>query len=86
MAPLGVYGASKLSGEQAIRALLAQHLILRTAWVFGASGGNFVRTMLRLAETKSQLGVVGDQFGAPTSARSIATAIASLFSDEGGRQ
>ena len=77
--PLGVYGQSKLAGEEAIRATLRQHLILRTAWVFGASGGNFVKTMLRLAETRSQLTVVGDQFGAPTSARAIAKAIAFLI-------
>ena len=80
VAPLGVYGASKFAGEEAIRSTLARHIILRTAWVFGASGGNFVKTMLRLAETRSQLGVVGDQYGAPTSARGIAKAIASLLS------
>ena len=78
VAPLSVYGASKLAGEEAIRAVLTQHLILRTAWVFGVSGGNFVKTMLRLAETRSELGVVGDQHGAPTSARGIAKAIATI--------
>ena len=78
VAPLGVYGASKLAGEEAIRAALTQHLILRTAWVFGVSGGNFVKTMLRLAQTRSELGVVGDQHGAPTSARGIAKAIATM--------
>lgn len=78
VAPLGVYGASKLAGEEAIRAALTQHLILRTAWVFGVSGGNFVKTMLRLAQTRSELGVVGDQHGAPTSARGIAKAIATI--------
>lgn len=80
VAPLGVYGASKFAGEEAIRSKLARHIILRTAWVFGASGGNFVKTMLRLAETRSQLGVVGDQYGAPTSARGIAKAIATMLS------
>jgi len=80
VAPLGVYGASKLAGEEAIRSILERHIILRTAWVFGASGGNFVKTMLRLAETRSELGVVGDQYGAPTSARGIAKAIATLLS------
>lgn len=79
VAPLGVYGASKFAGEEAIRSTLARHIILRTAWVFGASGGNFVKTMLRLAETRSELGVVGDQYGAPTSARGIAKTIASLL-------
>ena len=78
VAPLGVYGASKLAGEEAIRAAVTQHLILRTAWVFGVSGGNFVKTMLRLAQTRSELGVVGDQHGAPTSARGIAKAIATM--------
>lgn len=78
VAPLSVYGASKLAGEEAIRAVLTQHLILRTAWVFGVSFGNFVKTMLRLAETRSELGGVGDQHGAPTSARGIAKAIATI--------
>ena len=64
VAPLGVYGASKLAGEEVIRSTLDRHIILRTAWVFGASGDNFVKTMLRLAETRSELGVVGDQYGA----------------------
>ena len=62
-----------------IRSKLERHIILRTAWVFGASGVNFVKTMLSLAETRSELGVVGDQYGAPTSARGIAKAIATLL-------
>ena len=78
VAPLGVYGASKLAGEEAIRAALTEHLILRTAWVFGVSGANFVKTMLGLAQTRNELGVVGDQYGAPTSARGIANAIATM--------
>jgi dTDP-4-dehydrorhamnose reductase len=86
VAPLGVYGASKLSGEEAIRAVLAQHLVLRTAWVFGASGGNFVKTMLRLAETRPELGVVDDQHGGPTSARSIAKAISCMVLQMCGAQ
>ena len=80
MAPLGVYGASKLAGEEAVRATMQRYIILRTSWVFGASGNNFVKTMLRLAKTRTELGVVGDQFGAPTSARGIAKAIASVIS------
>lgn len=80
VAPLGIYGSSKLAGEDAIRATLERYIILRTSWVFGASGNNFVKTMLRLAETRGELGVVGDQFGAPTSARGIAKAITSVIS------
>lgn len=80
VAPLGVYGASKLAGEEVVRSTLQRHIILRTAWVFGTSGGNFVKTMLRLAETQSELGVVGDQYGAPTSAKGIAKAIAIILS------
>lgn len=80
VSPLGVYGASKLAGEEAIRSALPRHIILRTAWVFGATGNNFVTTMLRLAESRAELGVVGDQFGSPTSARGIAKTIAILVS------
>lgn len=80
VAPLCVYGASKLAGEEAIRSILARHIILRTSWVFGVSGGNFVKTMLRMAETRNELKVVGDQYGAPTSARGIAKTISTLIS------
>jgi dTDP-4-dehydrorhamnose reductase len=72
VAPQSVYGASKEAGEQAIRASGCRHLILRTSWVFAARGGNFAKTMLRLAQEKEQLKVVGDQYGAPTSAELIA--------------
>lgn len=80
VSPLSVYGASKLAGEEAARKTLPRHLILRTAWVFGSKGNNFVKTMLRLAQSKTEIGVVGDQFGAPTSARSIAKTIVTLVS------
>lgn len=78
-APLGVYGASKLAGEEAIRASGARHAILRTAWVYAAHGRNFLLTMLRLANERDELRVVADQFGAPTPAAWIADATASIL-------
>lgn len=78
VAPLGVYGASKEAGEQAIRAATDQHIILRTAWVFGALGHNFVKTMFRLATTRPELRVVADQRGCPTPAAAIAAALATI--------
>jgi dTDP-4-dehydrorhamnose reductase len=74
-APQGEYGRSKLAGEQAVAQACPKHIILRTAWVFGVHGKNFVKTMLRLAKTKDTLGVVADQFGGPTYAGDIAKAI-----------
>jgi dTDP-4-dehydrorhamnose reductase len=78
-APLGVYGASKLAGEEAIRASGARHAILRTAWVYAAHGKNFLLTMLRLAGEREELRVVADQVGAPTPAAWIADATAALI-------
>jgi dTDP-4-dehydrorhamnose reductase len=70
--PLSVYGRTKLDGESQIRASGCKHLILRTSWVYAARGGNFARTMLRLAATKSELNVIDDQVGAPTGADLLA--------------
>jgi dTDP-4-dehydrorhamnose reductase len=70
--PLSVYGRSKWEGEQAIRAAACQHMILRTSWVFGVRGGNFLKTVLRLAAEREQLRIVADQVGAPTSAELLA--------------
>ena len=72
--PANAYGRSKWAGEQGIRASGCTHAILRTAWVFSAHGTNFVKTMLRLSDTRDQISVVDDQIGGPTPARAIAAA------------
>ena len=77
--PLSVYGKSKLAGELAINAVGLPHLILRTSWVYGAYGKNFLKTIIRLASERESLRIVADQFGAPTSSESIADAVIELL-------
>ena len=77
--PVSVYGISKLAGEDAIRAVGLPHLVLRTSWVYGGYGKNFLKTILRLAAELDSLRIVGDQVGAPTSSKSIADATLQLM-------
>ncbi len=83
VAPLGVYGRTKAAGEQLVRETLPEHHIVRTAWVNGARGNNFVKTMLRLGRERDELGVVADQHGSPTFTRDLAPAIREII--EAGR-
>jgi dTDP-4-dehydrorhamnose reductase len=78
--PLSVYGRTKSDGEDAVRALLPEHIIVRTAWVYSADGNNFLKTMLRLGAERNQLRVVADQRGTPTSADAIAAALLDIAS------
>jgi len=85
--PQSVYGSTKLGGERALASATPRHVILRTSWVVGAHGGNFAKTMLRLAAEREQLSVVADQFGTPTSAALLADLTAQLvrqYLREGG--
>ena len=80
--PLNIYGRSKLAGEQAVRKLLERYFIVRTSWVIGAHGNNFVKTMLRLAETHDRLRVVGDQIGSPTFTADLAPLLCDMIATE----
>ena len=80
--PLNVYGKSKLAGEQAVRELLERFFIVRTSWVIGEHGNNFVKTMLRLAENHRELRVVGDQIGSPTFTADLAPLLCSMIETE----
>lgn len=77
--PLGAYGETKLGGEKAVQALLEEYFIVRVSWVFGKNGNNFVKTMLRLAETKRELNVVCDQVGSPTYTTDLAPLLCDMI-------
>lgn len=77
--PLSVYGKTKLMGEEAVKAATDRHFIVRISWVFGKNGGNFVKTMLRLAETKTDLNVVDDQIGSPTYTRDLSRLLCDMI-------
>lgn len=79
VSPLGVYGRSKAEGETAIRSILTEHLILRTSWLYGRHGQNFVKTMLGLATSRKEIQVVADQFGSPTNATDLAQVVLTLI-------
>lgn len=78
IAPLGIYGASKAAGEEAVREAAARHVILRTSWVFGVHGNNFMKTMLRLGAERPELRIINDQIGRPTFAGDLAQAIVAI--------
>ena len=78
--PLAVYAKSKEAGERALHERVERHIILRTSWVFGVQGNNFVKTMVRLAKDRDRLTVVADQFGGPSSARGIASVLLAIAS------
>ena len=77
--PQSVYGKSKLAGERALQQSMEQYIVFRTSWVFGAHGSNFAKTMLKLAQERTNLSIVSDQFGAPTSASLIADVTAQIL-------
>lgn len=79
--PKSVYGKTKWLGEEAVRKMAAKHIIIRTSWVFGSYGMNFLKTMLKLAQERDKLSIVSDQIGAPTSARLLAEATAEIIKE-----
>ena len=79
--PLGVYGSTKLEGEQIIQKHLEQYFIIRTSWLYSEFGNNFLKTMLRLSEDRDELGVVSDQFGSPTYAKDLAHVILKIIQE-----
>lgn len=79
--PLSVYGSTKREGEEAIRAAQQEHVILRTSWVFSRHGTNFVKTMLRLGQTRDEVAIVGDQVGGPTAAADVAQTAARIAAE-----
>lgn len=81
-APLNVYGKSKLAGELAVQAIMKNHFIVRTSWVFGKNGSNFVKTMLRLGKTCEQIDVVDDQIGSPTYTADLAVLLCNMIQTE----
>ncbi|WYP26046.1 dTDP-4-dehydrorhamnose reductase [Alkalihalobacillus sp. FSL W8-0930] len=82
VSPLGIYGKSKLAGEQYVKDLSNKFFVVRTSWVFGLNGNNFVKTMLKLSEQKDELGVVSDQIGSPTYTVDLAHVINELVKTE----
>ena len=83
--PLGVYGRTKLDGERAIEQSGCRHLILRTSWVYGPHGANFMLTMLRLGASREELRIVSDQRGAPTSSRELARLVGAILGRDGAQ-
>lgn len=81
-APIGQYGLTKYEGELALQSILENWYIIRISWVFGINGNNFIKTMLRLAESRSELNVVGDQYGSPTYTADLAKLIVSMIQTE----
>jgi dTDP-4-dehydrorhamnose reductase len=80
--PLGIYGQTKLGGELAVKELLEKYFIVRTSWVFGVNGSNFIRTMLKLSETRDEISVVGDQIGSPTYTADLAPLLCDMIATD----